>query len=703
MTTAAYRFVTVSIASVAVVLAAAAVPPDRRPGVMFRIFATDQDMQLVPEVLSGELPNQVLISPTIRLNPADLGETRDRFVTHVDGFIEVADGGYHEFHLVSDDGARLWLNDRLVVDHDGLHGPTPMVGSIALQPGLYRYRIRHFDAWAGEALELKWRRSEGEAFEPIPESALSFDAALSRETAPGFKRIAHALRRGRPGDGTPLIGVHPSLVRGNAPESKGKRPALDGHTLEGVRVLTHERPVGAAPVVWLPSDEPGGRTELLPLAHGQYSGHLMVARPDGGEHFRIAPDVESGAAQAAMFRFSTGESRAVSEVLRTDEGWIVMTYTSFEVRENESIVAAGRPRSSVLVPLPAVAPFEMRSIALLPNGIEITFTQPLDPGIGWETDSYYVEQWPFDAKLGRPPSRDVSRVEVRSASVSADRRSVFLEIEHVRPNHVLYLRLLPPCHSEAYEPPWTTEAWYTVTASSTREPGRRLDPPKDATVNTLAVEEQAAGWRLLFDGKSLAGWRGFRRTGAPAGWVARDGCLQRVGPAGDLVTVEQFENFELDLEWRISSGGNSGVFFGVSEEEPNRHVWETGPEMQILDNAGHADGRVPLTSAAAAYALYAPLSPAPQERSADVQADGTRLIGLFNRSRLVVDGARVEHWLNGVRVVSYELGSEEWRGRVSRSKFRDMPRYGTVRRGHIALQDHGDRVWYRNIRIRALK
>ncbi|MBK8914242.1 MAG: DUF1080 domain-containing protein [Phycisphaerales bacterium] len=706
MTIAACRIAFVAPALSLLISVATAAPPERSPGVMFRILATDQDMQLVPEVLAGQFPNRVLVAPTIRLNAADLGDTRDRFVTLVDGFLEVAEGGSHEFQLTSDDGARLWINEQLVVDHDGLHGPTPLVGSISLPAGLHRYRIRHFDAWAGEALELKWRPGPGAGFEPIPESALSYDATASRETAPGVKRIVHALRRGRPGDGSPLDRVHPSFIRGDYTNTSRLPLSLDDHPLRGVQMLTPERPTGAVPLVWLPVSEAVGRVVPVPLSHGQYAGHLMAVLTDRGGHSRIAPDAESGAVQGAVFRFSGGETREISDVLHTREGWIVMTHPlpSPEVGDLDQVSAdIRRLFESILVPLPNVAPFEMCSVALLPNGIEILFTQPLDPGIGWEPDSYHVELWPFDAKERRPPTRDGSRVEVRSAGVSADRRRVFLEIDSIRPNHVIYLRLLPPCHSEAFEPLWTTEAWYTVTAASTRAPRSQFDPPVRPPLNVLSEEDRAAGWRLLFDGTTPAGWRGFRRADVPDGWAVRDGCLQRVGAGGDLVTVDQFENFELELEWRISPGGNSGVFFGVSEEEPNRHIWETGPEMQILDNAEHADGRIPLTSAAAAYALYAPRKPEPQERSADMQPDGTRLVGLFNRSRLVVNGGRVEHWLNGLRVVEYEIGSEEWRGRVSRSKFRDMPRYGTVRRGHIALQDHGDRVWYRNIRVRELK
>ena len=207
--------------------------------------------------------------------------------------------------------------------------------------------------------------------------------------------------------------------------------------------------------------------------------------------------------------------------------------------------------------------------------------------------------------------------------------------------------------------------------------------------NTLTAAERAEGWRLLFDGESLDGWRGFRQDGVPEGsWAARDGMLQRVGPGGDIITDEQFENFELSLEWRVEEGGNSGIFYLASEDADR--IFESAPEMQVLDDAGHVDGGSPLTSAGANYALH----PAPR--------GVVRPVGEWNEARIVVNDGHVEHWLNGQQIVTYELGSEDWQRRVAESKFAEWPTYGQARVGHIGLQDHGDPVWFRNIKIRVL-
>jgi len=195
-------------------------------------------------------------------------------------------------------------------------------------------------------------------------------------------------------------------------------------------------------------------------------------------------------------------------------------------------------------------------------------------------------------------------------------------------------------------------------------------------------------WTVLFDGTDASAWRGFRSDSLPEGWRVVDGTLARLGPGGDIVTRATFSDFELELEWRISPGGNSGIFFRIDEQHD--HVWQTGPEMQVLDDAGHADGKNPLTAAGANYALHSCAVPA------------VRPVGEWNRVRMIVRGPHVEHWLNDELVVSYELWNSDWQGLVAASKFASMPDYGRNRAGHIALQDHGDAVWFRDIRVRQL-
>ena len=209
-----------------------------------------------------------------------------------------------------------------------------------------------------------------------------------------------------------------------------------------------------------------------------------------------------------------------------------------------------------------------------------------------------------------------------------------------------------------------------------------------APPNTLTAAERADGWRLLFDGETTDGWRGYRQDSISDGWQAVDGSLARVGQGGDIISVGQFENFDLLFEWKLEAGGNSGVFFHVTEDA--EEVWHTAPEMQVLDDDAHPDGQSSMTSAGSDYALYG--------RSRDV----VKPAGEWNAVRMLVDGSHVEYWLNGVKVVDYELWSQDWQARVAASKFSAYPEFGQARRGHLAVQDHGDPVFYRNIKIREL-
>lgn len=205
-------------------------------------------------------------------------------------------------------------------------------------------------------------------------------------------------------------------------------------------------------------------------------------------------------------------------------------------------------------------------------------------------------------------------------------------------------------------------------------------------INTLSQGERDAGWSLLFDGESLDGWRGYNRPDLPGGWAVEDGLLTRVGRGGDIITDAQFGDFELAIEWRVEEGGNSGILYLAVEGE--EWVYHSAPEMQVLDDERHSDGLDPLTSAGSNYGLHA----APR--------GVVRPTGQWNDVRILVRGPHVEHWLNGTKVVEYELRSPEWAELVKNSKFGQWPAYGQADRGHIALQEHGDRVWYRNVKIR---
>lgn len=214
-----------------------------------------------------------------------------------------------------------------------------------------------------------------------------------------------------------------------------------------------------------------------------------------------------------------------------------------------------------------------------------------------------------------------------------------------------------------------------------------------AADNELTAAEKSAGWQLLFDGKTFSGWRGYRAQEVPAGaWEIVDGMLHAKSGArgaGDIITDKKFTDFELSWEWRVAEGGNNGVKYFVTEERPSA----PGQEYQMIDDERHPDGkRGPLYQTAAFYDVLPPAADKPR-----------RPAGEWNESRIVVRGNRVEHWLNGKNVLTYELGSEETKAGIARSKFKSAAGFGDKIAGHIMLTYHQDNCWYRNMKIRELK
>ncbi|MDA1307679.1 MAG: DUF1080 domain-containing protein [Acidobacteria bacterium] len=210
-----------------------------------------------------------------------------------------------------------------------------------------------------------------------------------------------------------------------------------------------------------------------------------------------------------------------------------------------------------------------------------------------------------------------------------------------------------------------------------------------ALLATLSGHATQPQWVSLFDGQTIAHWRGFKMATVPDGWRVEEGAITWTGGTPvDLVSREQYANFEFEFDWKLPPRGNSGIMFRVTEELDR--TYHSGPEYQILHDAGHRDGNNPLTSVGANYAMHAPTR------------DASKPVGEWNTGRLVVNGTHVEHWLNGEKVVEYELHGPEWTALMLASKFKEWPRYGREARGHIALQEHGARVQYRHLRIKVL-
>jgi hypothetical protein len=225
-----------------------------------------------------------------------------------------------------------------------------------------------------------------------------------------------------------------------------------------------------------------------------------------------------------------------------------------------------------------------------------------------------------------------------------------------------------------------------------------VEMPEPEPINTLTSGEAAEGWQLLFDGTSTDAWRGYGREEFPSdSWKAEDGALMVVGTSGDMlgtdiVTKETFRDFELSLEFNVSPGGNSGIFYRVLEEE-GMEIWQNAAEYQVLDDDAYVAEGARAEDAHLTAGNY-DMHPA--------NGGTAKPVGEWNLARILVRGNLVEHWLNGAKVVEYELGSEDWARRYAESKFVEYPRFSQAETAPIGLQDHGSQVWFRNIKIRRL-
>lgn len=219
------------------------------------------------------------------------------------------------------------------------------------------------------------------------------------------------------------------------------------------------------------------------------------------------------------------------------------------------------------------------------------------------------------------------------------------------------------------------------------------------------AEEPAAskpddGWVSLFDGKTLGGWHNYGKTTVGEAWKVADGNLYldttkkagwQTSQGGDIVSAEEYENFDLKLEWKIAPGGNSGIIFYVHEDSTKyKYVWNTGPEMQVLDNDRHPDGKIPKHRAGDLYDLIS------------CSKETVKKPGEWNEAEIIAKDGKLNFFLNGTNEVSTTLWDDAWKKLVAGSKFHEWPDFGTYKKGHIALQDHGNTVWFRNIKIKRL-
>lgn len=392
---------------------------------------------------------------------------------------------------------------------------------------------------------------------------------------------------------------------------------------------------------------------------GLFAGQ-MIFREASGRFFRVATERVGEQIQGAVFALSQ------DAVLSTEQA----------ARRGDSVVlSAGASLYALRLP---EAVFDIARATLQSNGITLQFTEPLAPTYGWDVTSYQVQQYALNDLT------EGASVAIISASVAEDRQSVFLEVEALSANTVVQVRVEGAMAAERGVPLWSRDVWYTVHAVPAHAPGLKRTPPEAPAPNTITSDELTEGWQLLFDGRSLSGWRGYDRRRAPRSWAAVNGELIRTthDERIDLITQLEYTNFELSFEWMMFQPGEGGVVFGVSDEDQSPE--QTGIVYGL--EAGETFGTV-----GAAGAVQNILPP---------EYAVTRPAGQYNHSRMRVEGNRVEHWLNGFLVLAYDTASRAWTEALQAASVTGTPDAGP---GHIVLKDLGQPIVFRNIKIRPLR
>jgi len=857
---------------------ASIIPAEMNLGAIGNVFVFDKDVSKLADIDWKAKPTFTFVLPTIDAEGDDFGPLKDHFAISAEGYIKVPSGANFVFRLISDDGSRLLIDGKEVINHDGLHGADAKDGEVALAEGYHPFRIEYFENGGGQAIILKWRSFSSGEFVTVPNSAFTHkktDAPangmlVSNVTIPGDKsplkevHPSYDLSQARPATFLPKVGgmdffsdgrmavstwdsdggvyvvdgvqsgdpekmtatkiaaglaeplglkivddeiyimqkqeltklvdndkdgqideyqtvcnawdvtanfhefgfglayqdghFYATLATGilpggasalNQPKHRGSAVKISKETgtiefvanglrtpngigigidneifvadnqgdwlpsskivhvskdawfgsrsvdFEGTANLTEK-----LPVVWLPQDEIGNSpTTPSFINDGPYKGQMIHGELTHGGIKRDFVEKVNGQYQGCVFRFIQGLEAGVNRLVWGPDGalYIGGVGSTGNWRQNNKLFY-GLQR----LKYNGKSTFEMLAVRAKSNGVEIEFTEPLQEGQGWAKADYDIQQWryqPTPAYGG--PKLDLKNLAILSVNVSDDRKKVFLELAGMKANHMVYVHLLNPYISAEGHGLWTSEAWYTMNQIPQNDLGFKTTQQGTILPNTLTESEKAAGWKLLFDGETTKGWRNFKKETIGTSWVVKDGAILldskqkadggwQAKDGGDIITEGQYENYELNLEWKIANCGNSGIIFNVVEGEDNDYVWQTGPEMQVLDNACHPDAQIETHRAGDLYDMIA------------CKYETVKAAGEWNQVRLIINNGKVEHWLNGKKLVEYEMFTDEWTKMIANSKFKDMPDFGKARKGHISLQDHSDRVYYRNIKLKEL-
>lgn len=456
------------------------------------------------------------------------------------------------------------------------------------------------------------------------------------------------------------------------------------------------------PVVWMPQNEIGNSpTQPSVLNVGPYKNQMIYGDIYHGGIKRVFAEKVNGEYQGALFRFSDGFEAAVNRIVSHGDEFFIGEIGAPGDWQDVGKQWFGLER----LQYNGGQAHEILEVRATPDGFQIVLSQALKEGIEVKASDFNILQWYYIATFEYGgPKKGEEIVKVSALSLSDDRRSIFIKTPGLKTQHVVYIQVDKRLVSQSDESLWVNEAWYTLNSipeAATYQvyQAPAADEHSKPVHNQLSEAEKAEGWKLLFNGKNLDGWKVYGEAKGETGeWIVEDQALKQNRERSDLaffmsadnLLYEQpFTNFELSVDWKISKDGNSGIFYGINLEEEGTY-YHSAIEMQVLDNDGHLDGKIKEHRAGDLYDLKSG------------KPDMTKPVGQWNSVRVILNGNHIEHWMNGEKILEIEKDSNEWKQALADSKFSGDDDFGTHSPGYILFQDHTDIVWYRNIKIREL-
>lgn len=472
-----------------------------------------------------------------------------------------------------------------------------------------------------------------------------------------------------------VVSVEPGRFYGHFNPTDVFPPPADYTAVAG---LFENQPVSDKSILLPQGEVSNSPTDILTLTSGPYAGQVLVGELTAGGIRRLSLEEVGGEIQGAAFRHSQGFEAGVNRLRQAPDGTIYVGCIGSNEGWSFRNLVHGLQRLTPKSNPPTV--FEMRDVRALPDGLEIEFTQPVPQILLQNTTSFFAEQWRYVAtsQYGGPKI-DQETLTISETLISPDRTVVRLIMPDIEAGRLVYLRT--GVTSDEGDNLWSGEVWYTMN----QLPTTSRPIANGSTVNT-------GEWQSLFNGTDLTGWRAFKGGALPQRWTVENGALtlnpSLPGAVTDIVTEASFQDFELELEWKVNPDQNSGIF--VRLDEQYNQIWEGGPEMQIVDDLLNSDGQNDITRAGAIYNLY----PFP--------AGNSNLATEWNQVRIIADGTSFEYYLNSVLVAAYDSASADYWSRVQASNFNYLPDFGRLPSGPIGFQDYNNYVQFRNIRIRDL-